>query len=102
MTGEWDAADAVTAVPGYHPWRVEDAVRDELEAAARTLWDALPEQNRGWLKISGFIPFRTVVAIDELGDDVRPPALMANLTRRMKNVSRNLRKDFASKKGFEI
>lgn len=69
-TGEWDAADAVTAMPGYHPWRVEDAERDELEAAARSLWDALPEQNKGWLKISGFIPFRTVVAIDELGDDV--------------------------------
>jgi len=70
VTGEWDAADAVTAMPGYHPWRVEDAERDELEAAARSLWDALPEQNRGWLKISGFIPFRAVVAIDELGDDV--------------------------------
>lgn len=69
-TGEWDAADAVTAVPGYHPWRVDDAEKDELEAAARIVWDALPEKNKGWLKISGFIPFRSVVAVDELGDDV--------------------------------
>ena len=69
-TGEWDAADAVSSMERHHPWRVADAKKEELDDAACKAWDALPEQNRGWLKTSGFIPLRSIIAVDEMGDDV--------------------------------
>lgn len=69
-TGEWDAADAVSAMERHHPWRVEDPEKRELNEAARETWNSLPEHNRGWLKISGYIPLRSIIAIDEMGDDV--------------------------------
>jgi hypothetical protein len=69
-TGEWDAADAVSSMERYHPWHVADPKKELLDGAARKTWDALPQQNRGWLKVSGFIPLRNIVAIDEIGDDI--------------------------------
>lgn len=70
VTGQWDAANAVTAMERYHPWRLEDPKKDALDDSARKAWDALPEQNRGWLKISGCVPLRNIIAIDEMGDDI--------------------------------
>lgn len=69
-TGEWDVADAVTAMRPYHPWRVEDESIEELEAEAGAAWNSLPDKNKGWLKISGSIPYSSIIAIDEMGDDV--------------------------------
>lgn len=69
-TGEWDAANAVSSMLRDHPWRVEDPKHSALDQAAGDAWHALPDTNRGWLKISGFIPLRSIVAVDEVGDDV--------------------------------
>ncbi|MEY9124822.1 restriction endonuclease [Bradyrhizobium yuanmingense] len=69
-TGEWDAADGVPAMRRHHHWRVEDTQLDELDYVARATWDALPEENRAWLKFSGGIRLRDIVAIDDLGDDL--------------------------------
>jgi hypothetical protein len=69
-TGEWDAADAVPAMPRHHHWRIEDQRLDELEQIARDVWDNLPDENRTWLKSFGAINVRDIVAVDELGDDL--------------------------------
>ena len=69
-TGEWDAADAAPVMRRRHYWRIEDKRLDELERIAREVWDKLPEENRAWLKVSGAINLRDIVAIDELGDDL--------------------------------
>lgn len=69
-TGDWDAAVAVSSMERDHPWRIEDPEKHALDVAARATWDALPDCNRGWLKISGFIPLGSIIAIDELGDDI--------------------------------
>lgn len=69
-TGEWDASDTVSAMEGHHPWRVEDPAKNALDSAARRIWDALPGHNRGWLQVSGCVPLRNIIAIDEMGDDV--------------------------------
>jgi hypothetical protein len=52
-TGEWDAADAVPAMPRHHHWRIEDERLDELEQIARDVWNKLPDENRTWLKSFG-------------------------------------------------
>lgn len=69
-TGEWDAADVVDSMRSDHPWQVDDPEHTKLDDAARETWMALPELNRGWLRVSCFIPLRNIVAIDELGDEV--------------------------------
>jgi hypothetical protein len=69
-TGEWDAADAVPAMPRHHHWRIEDERLDELEQIARDVWNKLPDENRTWLKSFGAINVRDIVAVDELGDDL--------------------------------
>lgn len=69
-TGAWDAADTVNASHSRHRWRIKDEKREELEAKARLAWDLLPEENRGWLKVSGIVPLKDIVAIDEFGDDM--------------------------------
>jgi hypothetical protein len=69
-TGEWDAADSVPAMRRHHYWRIEDGLLDELDQIARETWDKLPEENRAWLKYSGAISLRDVVAVDDLGDDL--------------------------------
>jgi hypothetical protein len=71
-TGEWDAADAVPAMrrAGRHYWAGKDERLDKLEQVARDTWDKLPEENRAWLKWSGAVSLRDIVAIDELGDDI--------------------------------
>jgi hypothetical protein len=69
-TGEWDAADAVAARHGQDPWKVKDPNRDKLDRAASDAWQALPDDNKAWLKVTGIIPFRNIVAIDDIGDDI--------------------------------
>jgi hypothetical protein len=66
--GEWDAADAAPVMRCRHYWRIEGKRLDELERIAREVWDKSPEENRVWLKVSGVINLRDIVAIDELGD----------------------------------
>lgn len=46
------------------------AAVEAQRSAAHDAWLALPEPNRAWLKISGAIPIRNILAIDDLGDDV--------------------------------
>jgi hypothetical protein len=65
-TGEWGAADAVPAMRRHHYWRIEDEHLDELGKIGRDVWDKLPDDNRTWLKRSGAINLRDIVAIDEL------------------------------------
>jgi hypothetical protein len=70
-TGEWDAADLVSSRLGREdPWWVEDEEKDKLDRAASAVWHDLPEANKAWLKVSGIIPLRNIVAIDDLGDDL--------------------------------
>lgn len=69
-TGEWDAAEAVASKPEHHPWRITDEAVEALRTAAREAWLALPEPNRGWLKVSGAIPYRNILAVDDIGDDI--------------------------------
>jgi len=69
-TGEWDAADAVGSMERHHPWRVEDPAKEDLNRAASSAWQGFTEDHRGWLKVSGFIPLRNIIAVDEMGDDV--------------------------------
>lgn len=69
-TGTWDAADNVAAMQPRSPWQVTGAERDELDRVGAQAWHALPETDRAWLKRSGFIPIRNIVAVDEVGDDV--------------------------------
>ncbi len=69
-SGEWDAADQVIAMEHDNPWTVQDKKKTAKDEAARRIWDSLPDGQRGWLKVSRFIPFRNIIAIDESGDDV--------------------------------
>lgn len=69
-TGEWDVADAVSFRKSFHQWQVDDLELNKLEDTARALWDSLPNDKRGWLQVSGFIPLRNIIAIDELGDEL--------------------------------
>lgn len=67
---EWDAADAVASMQQDHPWLIEDPVQKRLDCRASDHWNSFPEPNRGWLKVSRFVPLRSILAIDEDGDDV--------------------------------
>lgn len=70
-TGEWDAADAVPAMVRHHRWSPEeDEAKIELGFEASQAWSSFDDKNRGWLKISGFIPIRNIIAVDEIGDDI--------------------------------
>jgi hypothetical protein len=69
-TGEWDAADAVASMEPHHPWRVDDPEKERLNQEASKAWNSFPERNRGWVKLSRFVSFRSILAVDEDGDDV--------------------------------
>lgn len=69
-TGAWDAAFVVNARELHHYWRQEGSQRQALLQSAREAWDSFPEGNRGWFEDSRFIPYRSILAIDDMGDDV--------------------------------
>ncbi|WP_146128182.1 hypothetical protein [Burkholderia gladioli] len=70
-TGEWDAADVFPAMAREHYWSPEEnEERRELIFESSQAWNNLPEKNRGWLKISGFIKIKDIMAVDEIGDDI--------------------------------
>jgi len=70
-TGEWDAADLIAARHMRNdPWKVKDSANEALEQAASATWNALPDDNKAWLKVTGIIPFANIVAIDDMGDDI--------------------------------
>ncbi|MDG3821086.1 hypothetical protein L5B88_29235 [Pseudomonas aeruginosa] len=69
-TGEWDAADVVKNHYSQNPWRIEDPKRQRLAEEASRIWHDFPDTHRGWLKVSGFIPYRNILAIDDLGDEI--------------------------------
>jgi hypothetical protein len=69
-TGAWDAADAVEARHLNSQWNVADAEKEKLDAVASAAWQALPDENKAWVKVSGIIPFANIVAIDDMGDDI--------------------------------
>lgn len=69
-TGEWDAADLVRATERHNPWAVSGPKKQELDEAASAIWNSFEPQNRGWIKVSGFIPYQNILAIDEVGDEI--------------------------------
>ena len=69
-TGAWDAADKVSAMQPRNPWQLDGTERDQLDGQGSATWHTLPEMERAWLKVSGFVPIRNIVAVDELGDDI--------------------------------
>jgi len=69
-TGAWDAADKIAAMQPRNPWQLTGAERDELDREGSGVWHALGETEKAWLKLSGFVPIRNIVAVDELGDDI--------------------------------
>lgn len=70
-TGEWDAADLIaTRHMQNDPWKVNDPENEKLDQAASAIWNALPDDNKAWLKVTGIIPFANIVAIDDMGDDI--------------------------------
>jgi hypothetical protein len=40
-----------------------------LSEDAREAWDALEQQNKAWMNLSGLIPYTSILAIDEVGDE---------------------------------
>lgn len=70
QTGQWDAATATSFERRHHAWRVDDEEHDRLAAEASVIWDDLPQENKGWLQVTGVVDLKDVVAVDELGDDV--------------------------------
>jgi hypothetical protein len=70
-TGEWDAADLIpTGHMRNDPWKVKEPENGTLDQAASATWNALPDDNKAWLKVTGIIPFGNIVAIDDMGDDI--------------------------------
>lgn len=69
-TGEWDVADALRSMERQNPWTVSDPKKSELDEAASATWNAFEPQNRGWIKVSGYIPYKNIIAVDELGDEI--------------------------------
>lgn len=69
-TGAWDAADVVEARHLNSQWNVADPEKEKLDAAARAAWQALPDENKAWVKVTGIIPFANIVAIDDMGDEI--------------------------------
>ncbi len=71
----WDYPEAsVNDRPGSNldPWWTsverEQAAREEADARRR--WNELPVEQRGHLNVVGVLPFDSILAIDEEGDDV--------------------------------
>jgi hypothetical protein len=52
-------------------WQEDDERRKRWEERERiaTFWGNIPEKNRGWLKVSWYIPYESIVAIDGDGDN---------------------------------
>jgi hypothetical protein len=69
-TGAWDAADAVEARNLNSKWNVADPEKERLNEVAGAAWQALPDENKAWVKVTGIVPFANIVAIDDLGDDI--------------------------------
>jgi hypothetical protein len=69
-TGAWDAADVAGARHRNSQWSVPDPEKEKLAAMASAAWEALPDENKAWLKVTGIIPFANIVAIDDMGDEI--------------------------------
>lgn len=68
---EWDCADAVRVVHRHDYWAIEPSAEEKKrDHEAGEIWHALPEENKAWLMVSGYVPLRNIIAIDDMGDDV--------------------------------
>jgi len=70
VTGEWDAAMRLYHSNPDTPWVVHNKEEDRLRKIASDWWNSLPEDRRGWLKVTGVIPYKAILEVDEMGDDV--------------------------------
>jgi hypothetical protein len=59
------AADAVEARHLSSQWNVADPEKEKLDAVAGAAWQALPDENKAWVKVTGIIPFANIVALDD-------------------------------------
>lgn len=71
----WDYAEKMnTAIPMINPWETDEDASKKLKRQtgrdeADPIWSALPENNRGWYEEYLILPYESVIAIDEDGDD---------------------------------
>lgn len=66
---EWDAALSYDNAPSRDdPWSTKDDLL-KLRGEIFEFWNLLPEPNRAWLEILALVPYESIIAIDELGDN---------------------------------
>jgi hypothetical protein len=66
---QWDAALSLDDAPNHSDHWSEKGDRFEARGEIFTFWNTLPEQNRAWLEILALVPYDSIIAIDELGDN---------------------------------
>lgn len=54
--------------PYENPWP-PTTNSNELKSEIEEFWFSIPEQNRGWIEVTGYIPYEDIIAIDEDGDE---------------------------------
>lgn len=67
----WDFAERMNdAYPHVDPWAErDDTVLDTARSEDSRQWDELPQKNKGWYELFLFLPYDTIIDIDEEGDE---------------------------------
>jgi len=69
--GNWDYEERLRSSRHYEdPWAPEQD--EDLLSQARNYWMEIPEDKRGTLEVTGFVPYEEIIAIDEHGDSRFP------------------------------
>lgn len=66
---QWDAALSFDDVPDHHDYWSDRNDRFEVKGKIFEFWSTLPEENQAWLDVMALVPYESIIAIDELGDN---------------------------------
>ena len=66
---QWDAALSLDDAPRRGDYWIKGGDTFQTRAKIYEFWDALPEANRAWLDVMALVPYDSIIAIDELGDN---------------------------------
>ncbi|WP_156383474.1 hypothetical protein [Pseudoxanthomonas sp. Root65] len=66
---QWDAALSFNDAPDHHDYWSDRSDRFEVRRKIFDFWSTLPEENQAWLDVMALVPYESIIAIDELGDN---------------------------------
>lgn len=66
---QWDAALSLDDAPNHSDYWSKKGDRFEARGKIFEFWNTLPEENRAWLDVLALVPYDSIIAIDELGDN---------------------------------